>query len=406
VYNLILVDATGQRVLRHGQSDTIYSSPFFEYNNASTGTKHIFAGQMRVASVLAPFTSGADQAAPTKKGTAFYLHENHLGSLGVVTTEDGSVNDAHEYFPDGAAWVDSGKSSTVDGILFNGKPYDRDTGFYDFGQRFYDPRTSQWLGVDPKIKAMPMSFVGRPGLVALSFAEGNPVRFFDLDGQDKDKPIFTIVNVNNALTKAEMKQIKSETQKALGETTRDALLKPGGSDWPLSGGVEVNVVSGLGKIDTFKKRGDIIVYIVDARDSKARETAVRNILKAEKWDKNPHSKTESLKDATTRLSSHLAQVNLHDPLTGLAVVNIDDQPRARDRSAANTRAIGQTAQHEGLGHRAGLGDVFDKTYDGVMSGKAPTTVTEDQLIFKPGEERAKVNTFLQGTVDDPSWDLH
>jgi RHS repeat-associated protein len=134
--------------------------------------------------VQARFTPGANPAPPSKQGTAFFVHENHLGSAGVVTTEAGDVNDAHEYFPDGATWIESGKGGTVDGFLFEGKPLDPDTGCYDFGQRFYDPRTSLWLGIDADFKDSPGSLIGKRTALALSaFAAHNPLRFIDPDGR-------------------------------------------------------------------------------------------------------------------------------------------------------------------------------------------------------------------------------
>lgn len=103
----------------------------------------------------------------------------------MVTTEGGDVNDAHEYFPDGAAWIDSGKAKSVDGFLFSGKPFDADTGFYDFGQRFYDPRLSLWLGVDSAFKGTASSAVSRPFVLStLSFSAQNPLHFVDKDGRD------------------------------------------------------------------------------------------------------------------------------------------------------------------------------------------------------------------------------
>ena len=37
--------------------------------------------------------------------------------------------------------------------LFNGKELDKETGLYYYGARYYDPRISMFLGVDPLAKA-------------------------------------------------------------------------------------------------------------------------------------------------------------------------------------------------------------------------------------------------------------
>src|SRR5206468_1857348 len=78
-----------------------------------------------------------------------------------------------------------GHGGTIDGFLFEGKPLDPDTGFYDFGQRFYDPKTSIFLGIDDKFRSDTGSVVGRRAALALmAFSGNNPLRFVDPDGRD------------------------------------------------------------------------------------------------------------------------------------------------------------------------------------------------------------------------------
>ena len=88
--------------------------------------------------------------APAGRPRTYYFHADHLGSTNILTDEDGQVHEHLEYFPDGEVWVDRGPRTPVNGYRFSGKMFDPETGLYDFGQRFYDPRTSLWLGVDPE----------------------------------------------------------------------------------------------------------------------------------------------------------------------------------------------------------------------------------------------------------------
>ncbi|HEY4176751.1 MAG TPA: SpvB/TcaC N-terminal domain-containing protein [Kofleriaceae bacterium] len=179
-------DAAGLRVLRDGQGGTkIFASPLYDLEGSNQGQKHIFAGAMRIASVSKSYVSTSTPSLPTQAGTAFFFHADHLGSTGAVTKDDGTLNDAHDYFPDGEAWIDSGPKDSVNGYLFNGKPFDTETGFYDFGQRFYDPKTSLWLGEDPALVDSTSSVVGSPvrGSGA-AFSGHNPLRFRDPNGRD------------------------------------------------------------------------------------------------------------------------------------------------------------------------------------------------------------------------------
>jgi RHS repeat-associated protein len=167
-------DAVGLRVLRvtdgpNGSHTTVFASPYFDVEDG-TNLKHIFAGGTRVATYV-------DDA-------LYFLHSNHLGSTGVVSDADGNIHQSLEYFADGETWIDRSPAEPINGYLFNGKPFDPETGFYDFGQRFYDPRTSLWLGVDPAFTDAASVAVGQPSMLAQSaFAGHSPAHLIDPDGR-------------------------------------------------------------------------------------------------------------------------------------------------------------------------------------------------------------------------------
>jgi RHS repeat-associated protein len=179
-------DASGTRVDRKStQSETIFSSQYFDLENGTQGVKHVFAGSQRVASELTKFASGVNPTAPNKQGTAYFFHQDHLQSTHVLTDDTGGIQESLEYFADGELWVDRGPLKPVTGYLFSGKPFDPDTGFYDFGQRFYDPRASLWLGADAAFREEPVGCIARPTrLATLAYANNSPLRFIDPDGRD------------------------------------------------------------------------------------------------------------------------------------------------------------------------------------------------------------------------------
>jgi len=179
-------DSTGNRVRRKStQSETLFSSQYFDLENGTQGVKHVFAGPLRAASELGRFASGEDQLPPDKRGVAYFFHKDHLQSTTVLTDDSGAVHESLEYFPDGEMWIDRGPLKPVNRYLFSGKPFDPDTGFYDFGQRFYEPRTSLWLGVDPVLTDSMSKSIGRPSLLApLAYAAHSPIRFIDPNGRD------------------------------------------------------------------------------------------------------------------------------------------------------------------------------------------------------------------------------
>jgi len=60
--------------------------------------------------------------------------------------------------------------------LFNAKELDEETGLYYYGARYYDPRVSVWLGVDPMWEKY-------QGKSVYTFCMDNPVKYLDANGE-------------------------------------------------------------------------------------------------------------------------------------------------------------------------------------------------------------------------------
>lgn len=59
---------------------------------------------------------------------------------------------------------------------FNGKELDEETGFYYYGARYYDPRVSIWMSVDPLAEKY-------PNASPYNYCLGNPMNLVDPDGR-------------------------------------------------------------------------------------------------------------------------------------------------------------------------------------------------------------------------------
>ncbi|KFF74817.1 hypothetical protein HX13_12500 [Chryseobacterium sp. P1-3] len=79
----------------------------------------------------------------------YWYHPDHLGSSSFITGLDGEVTQNIEYFPSGEVFVENHKNSYNTPYKFNGKEQDDETGYYYYGARYYNPRVSLWLNVDP-----------------------------------------------------------------------------------------------------------------------------------------------------------------------------------------------------------------------------------------------------------------
>ncbi len=71
----------------------------------------------------------------------------------------------------------SGSYSAV--YRYTGQELDQETGLYYYGARYYDPRVSVFLGVDPLAEKY-------AGWSPYNYVMGNPVRFVDPDGREPD----------------------------------------------------------------------------------------------------------------------------------------------------------------------------------------------------------------------------
>jgi len=121
----------------------------------------------------------------------YYYHPDHLGSTGFVSNVFGEVCQHQEYAAFGETFVDEHSTDDKMPYLFNGKEKDAETGLYYYGARYYDPKTSIWLSVDPMAEKY-------PGLSPYNYTLLNPVKLNDPDGRS---PIYdpdgTLLGVSN-----------------------------------------------------------------------------------------------------------------------------------------------------------------------------------------------------------------
>ena len=76
-------------------------------------------------------------------------HPDHLGSSSYITNLEGEVVQHIEYVPFGEVFIEERNSVWNTPYLFNAKEFDEETGMYYYGARYYEPRLSLWMTVDP-----------------------------------------------------------------------------------------------------------------------------------------------------------------------------------------------------------------------------------------------------------------
>ena len=143
---------------------------------------------MGVALIFFMFVSSVHQpvyAGPKNDGDAekrFYYHANHLGSVNVVTNDEGEVTARRDYRPYGDPHEWSGANAGPRELLqtYQGQQFDDNTGLYYFKARYYDSELGRFLSADTVVTESrdPRT------LNRYAFAGGNPVLFIDPTGRD------------------------------------------------------------------------------------------------------------------------------------------------------------------------------------------------------------------------------
>jgi len=115
----------------------------------------------------------------------YFFHPDHLGSTSYITNLLGEVSQHMEYFAFGETFVEEHRSSNNSPYKFNGKELDEETGWYYYGARYYDPRISVWLSVDPPMvdgEYLDKETYFEKNNSVYSFSWNNPVRYIDPKG--------------------------------------------------------------------------------------------------------------------------------------------------------------------------------------------------------------------------------
>lgn len=113
------------------------------------------------------------------KLSTFYFHPDHLGSSSYITNAAGTVSQHMEYLPFGETLVDEHTSSINSPFKFNGKEKDEETGNYYYGARYYDPKWSIFISVDP---------LAEKTMDAYGYCYNNPINLIDPDGMQGIDP--------------------------------------------------------------------------------------------------------------------------------------------------------------------------------------------------------------------------
>jgi RHS repeat-associated protein len=142
------------------------------------------------------------QSLPLGAGGLYFYHSDHLGSSSVITDQLGSLVQHVEYVPFGEIFVEerASASSWQTPYLFNAKELDDETGLYYYGARYYDPRASVWLSVDPLAETY-------PNISSYVYCVNNPVNYVDPDGEEPTLSAYNNASKSTGIPLASMRAV-------------------------------------------------------------------------------------------------------------------------------------------------------------------------------------------------------
>ena len=106
----------------------------------------------------------------------YFIHNNHLGSASWITNKTGVPAQYIHYAPYGELIANQRATSYDERYKFIGKERDEESGYDNFGARYYIPPLGIWTRVDPLVnKYLHVS--------PYMYCEGNPVRYKDPNGK-------------------------------------------------------------------------------------------------------------------------------------------------------------------------------------------------------------------------------
>lgn len=176
------------KLIGFDDKDGIYKYDALGRRIAKDKTLFYYVGDQMVEEVTGGVTTSylygdnIDETLQMKKGNeVYYYHTNHLGSTMAITKKDGGVQERVEYdvygMPsffdvDGEAIAESTIDNT---ILFTGREYDAETGYYYFRARTQHPAIGRFMQKDP------LMYID--GMNDYNYVKNSSIIFYDKLGQ-------------------------------------------------------------------------------------------------------------------------------------------------------------------------------------------------------------------------------
>jgi RHS repeat-associated protein len=181
------------------------------------------------------YLNGVRIAATKANGEAKYYLTDQVDSVSLVADDDAHVETRTEYMPFGETWFQEGDS--VNKSKYNSQELDRETNFYYYNARHYDPEIARFVTADTVIDGEGSTL----GWNRYSYCRNNPIIYRDPTGHDARDSIWSVADAVGEKIRSVGEGIRNVGEKVT-QTLRDA------GDWvksKLDGGLQ-NKANGSG----------------------------------------------------------------------------------------------------------------------------------------------------------------
>ena len=107
-------------------------------------------------------------------GTYFYCYDGNGNVAALVDAANGTIAANYWYGPFGELIGATGPLAFINPFLFSTKYRDLETGFYDYGHRYYNPSSGRWPNSDP--------IQENGGINLYKFVRNQPITHYDSRG--------------------------------------------------------------------------------------------------------------------------------------------------------------------------------------------------------------------------------
>jgi RHS repeat-associated protein len=213
-------DAEGKRIRKDASITEYY------VNSPAGNTEAVVKSDISAAThnIWASDNIGQVKRSGTTWSRYYYL-KDHLGTIKMTVNTSGTVIGKDDYYPFGMQMDSRCSASSADPrYKFTGQERDAETGYDDFGARYYDARLGRFLSVDPHES-------GYPGVTPYCYAGNCPILFIDPTGMDSTVYVRESGQSRGGTSPSQVSTVANQVQSVLdlnGIPMKVVVVPPGG----------------------------------------------------------------------------------------------------------------------------------------------------------------------------------